>query len=90
MTRGRPPGIAGRTIAPGAPILHEGPGRSDHRRPGYCDSCSVPATSTRLLTFELRLYGKRAGEWTLCQPCYEWRNRRPFDPDPLHVDESAA
>jgi hypothetical protein len=91
MTMGRPPGRASRSPI-GPPILHEGPGRSDDWKPDYCDSCKVPAKSAKLLTFELRMGGKPAGEWTLCEPCWRWRqDQRPvLNPDPLYVAEENA
>jgi hypothetical protein len=90
MAMGRPP--AGSRSPNGPPILHEGPGRSDEWKPDYCDSCKVPAASAKLLTFELRLAGKPAGVWTLCEDCWRWRqDRRPIlDPDPRSVEENAA
>jgi hypothetical protein len=89
MDLGRPRGTDNRSLK-GPPILHEGPGRSDKYQPGYCDSCKIPAKAAKLLTFEMRLHGKRAGEWTLCEPCWMWRNDRMYDPDPRHVEEDAA
>jgi hypothetical protein len=85
---GRPRGADNRTLD-GPPILHEGPGRGDKYKPNHCDSCAVPAANEKLLTFELRYAGKRAGEWTLCGACFAWRNERP-NGDPLHVAEDAA
>ena len=61
--------------------------RMFHPNPDRCDQCRVPRTTTKLLTFALVLEGKRAGSWTLCQPCWAWRNPPP-DPrltDPLTV-----
>ena len=91
MGRGRPVGTPRPTTVSGPPILHESPGRSDDWKPDYCDSCKVPRSAMKLLTFELRLDGKRAGEWTLCQPCYEWRQgRTPLgNPDPLQLEEAS-
>ena len=57
-----------------------------------CDQCRAPATTTRLLVFELRFQGHRAGEWTLCQKCYEWRNPAPnqSSADPLTLAATGA
>lgn len=75
----------------GPPIGIEPPGRDDKPRAGTCDSCKVPATTTTLMPFRLWSleHSRWAGEWTLCQKCWEWRNERP-NPDPLHVEEDAA
>jgi hypothetical protein len=95
MTLGRPSGTPRATKVTDPPILHDPGGRSDDRRPGYCDSCKVPASSTDhgLLTFRLwsAVHGKWAGWWTLCEPCFLWRNRPEATfTDPLHVEEDAA
>lgn len=92
MVMGRPPG---RTAAAtqGPPILHEGPGRSDEQRPGYCDSCKVPGEAAPLRTFRLWdvQFAKWAGAWTLCGKCWEWRNTPTRTAtDPLHVEEENA
>jgi len=73
----------------GPPIAYEGSGRDDKWRPNTCDSCKIPDYIEKLLVFELRLHGRPAGAWTLCQKCWEWRNHRP-DPDPLTLPEVAA
>jgi hypothetical protein len=88
MGAGRPPGRTA-LATQGPPIYFENPGRSDKWRPQSCDSCSIPAAHAKLLTFELRLHGKAAGVWTLCDKCWNWRNGRP-DPDPRYVGEDAA
>jgi hypothetical protein len=90
MGAGRPPGRTA-LATQGPPIYFEGPGRTDDWRPESCDSCKVPAKSAKLLTFRLWSleHRKWAGAWTLCMPCWDWRNSRP-DPDPRHVEEDAA
>lgn len=90
MNMGRPPGRTALSTQ-GPPILHGDPGRSDEWRADHCDSCKVPATSEKLLTFRLWSleHGKWAGAWTLCDNCWRWRNDRRMDPDPLQVDDAA-
>ncbi len=94
MVMGRPPGRTAAATS-GPPIEHDAPGRRDDFQPGYCDSCKVPATSTDhgLLTFRLwsQTHNKWAGWWTLCEPCFLWRNRPdPQVTDPRYVEENAA
>lgn len=73
----------------GPPIAHDDAGRNDEYRPGHCDSCKVPEATEHLLTFELRLGGRPAGAWTLCQKCWQWRNERAVNADPLQLVEAS-
>lgn len=74
------------------PIGIESPGRDDKPVPGTCDSCKVPSKNEKLLAFRLWsvAHGTWAGQWTLCERCWLWRNDRRMDPDPLSVSEDAA
>jgi hypothetical protein len=51
-----------------------------------CWTCGMPDhPEVHLLDFELRLGGKRAGRWVLCERCFWARNDLPTMVDPLQL-----
>jgi hypothetical protein len=51
-----------------------------------CWACGMPdQPDAHLWDFELRLAGKYAGCWRLCERCYVLRNPPPLAVDPLEV-----